>query len=65
MASSGGDVDCDPPSGGVSRLRQNWAVYEDGALAQRLQSQEIQTHLSGNRQRNTQIRTDFPTGTIS
>lgn len=44
----------------VSRLRRDWAVHEDGALAHRLQSQEIQTHLFGNKQRNNQIRQDFP-----
>lgn len=46
--------------GQVSRLRQNWAVHEDGALAERLQSQEYHQHLSGNKQRNHQIRQDFP-----
>ncbi len=51
----------DAAAGGrVSRLRQNWAVHEDGALAQRLQSQEIEDHLGGNRRRNHQIRQDFP-----
>ncbi|TRY69161.1 hypothetical protein TCAL_14276 [Tigriopus californicus] len=46
--------------GHVSRLRQNWVVHEDGALAERLQSQEYHQHLSGNKQRNHQIREDFP-----
>jgi len=46
--------------GHVSRLRQSWATHEDGALAQRLQSQEIQAHLGGNRRRNHQIRSDAP-----
>ena len=49
------------PSGGhVSRLRANWSVHEDGALAQRLQSEEINQHYHGNRQRNHQIREDLP-----
>ena len=49
------------PSGGhVSRLRANWTVHEDGALAQRLQSEEINQHYHGNRQRNHQIREDLP-----
>jgi hypothetical protein len=48
------------PNGHVTRLRQNWSVFEDGALAERLQSEEINTHLSGNRQRNHQIREDLP-----
>ena len=35
-------------------------MISDGALAQRLQSEEINTHLHGNRQRNHQIREDVP-----
>ncbi len=49
-----------PSPGRVNRIRQNWAVHEDGALAQRLQEMEIETHLGGNRRRNHQIREDFP-----
>lgn len=48
-------------AGNVRQLRQNWAVHEDGALAHRLQSQEIESHLKGNKLRNHQIREDFPT----
>jgi len=44
----------------VSRLRQDWAVHEDHALAERLQSREIELHYEGNRLRNYQIRKDFP-----
>jgi len=44
----------------VSKLRQDWATYEDHALAERLQSQEIELHYEGNRKRNNQIREDFP-----
>ena len=47
-------------SGRVAQLRDNWRVFEDGALAERLQSEEIAAHLGGNRQRNHQIRNDFP-----
>ena len=43
------DLDVCPSSGRVSRLRQNWALHEDSALAHRLQSDEITQHLSGNR----------------
>lgn len=46
--------------GRVSQLRDNWRVFEDGALAERLQSEEIAAHLGGNRRRNHQIRNDFP-----
>ena len=49
-----------PDPGRVSRIRQNWAVREDSALAQRLQMQEIETHLGENRSRNHQIREDYP-----
>ena len=47
-------------SGRVSQLRENWRVFEDGALAERLQSEEIAAHLGGNKLRNHQIRNDFP-----
>ena len=47
-------------SGRVAQLRDNWRVFEDGALAERLQSEEIAAHLGGNRRRNHQIRNDFP-----
>ena len=36
-----------PPGGHVSRLRANWSVHEDGALAQQLQSEEIHQHYRG------------------
>ncbi len=49
-----------PATGHVSRLRSNWLVYEDGALAHKLQTEEITTHLSDNRRKNVQIRDDFP-----
>ena len=47
-------------SGRVSQLRENWRLFEDGALAERLQDEEIAAHLGGNRRRNHQIRDDFP-----
>lgn len=49
-----------PSLGHVSRMRSNWLVYEDGALAEKLQTEEITSHLSNNRRKNTQIREDFP-----
>merc|ERR1711997_251758 len=57
---SSSDAETLPSGGHVNRLRQNWSVHEDGALAQRLQSEEINQHLHGNRQRNHQIREDVP-----
>ena len=47
-------------SGRVSQLSDNWRIFEDGALAERLQGEEIAAHLCGNRRRNHQIREDFP-----
>ena len=47
-------------TGRVAQLRDNWRVFEDGALAERLQNEEIASHLGGNRRRNHQIRNDFP-----
>ncbi|CAG0899405.1 unnamed protein product, partial [Cyprideis torosa] len=40
--------------------RQQWSVLEDGALAHRLQSEEIETFYHGNRERNALIRQDRP-----
>merc|ERR1712018_110594 len=61
MASNASSSDAESlPSGHVNRLRQNWSVHEDGALARRLQSEEINQHYHGNRQRNHQIREDLP-----
>ena len=54
------DSDTLPSGGHVSRLRAGWSVHEDGALAQRLQTEEISHHLQSNRQRNHQIREDLP-----
>ena len=60
MASTSSDSDTLPSGGHVSRLRAGWSVHEDGALAQRLQTEEISSHLQSNKQRNHQIREDLP-----
>ncbi|CAG5102752.1 Similar to CCDC50: Coiled-coil domain-containing protein 50 (Gallus gallus), partial [Cotesia congregata] len=39
---------------------REWLVYEDGALAYRLQDKEIKEHYSGNKIRNAQVREDLP-----
>ena len=44
----------------VSQIRQNWSVFEDEALAQQMQQQEISEHLVGNRVRNKILREDIP-----
>ncbi|KAJ3635103.1 hypothetical protein MTP99_008036 [Tenebrio molitor] len=48
------------PKGRVNEVCQEWMVREDGALAYRLQNQEISEHLSGNKYRNAVVREDFP-----
>lgn len=49
-----------PKSGKVNEMCRQWLVHEDGALAYQLQNQEINQHLSGNKNRNAQIREDLP-----
>ena len=49
-----------PRAGLVSQIRQNWSVFEDQALAQQMQQQEISQHLIGNRNRNQILREDIP-----
>ena len=49
-----------PRAGLVSQIRQNWSVFEDQALAQQIQQQEISQHLIGNRNRNQILREDIP-----
>lgn len=49
-----------PTTGRVTEVCQEWMVREDSALAYRLQSQEFNEHLSGNRFRNAVVREDFP-----
>jgi len=49
-----------PRSGHVSQLRANWSVFEDEALATRIQHEEIDHHYKGNKIRNQQIRADIP-----
>lgn len=48
------------PRGRVNEVCQEWMVREDGALAYRLQNEEITEHLSGNKFRNALVREDFP-----
>ena len=49
-----------PRAGLVSQIRQNWSVFEDQALAQQIQQQEISQHLISNRHRNQILREDIP-----
>lgn len=47
-------------TGRVTEVCQEWMVREDSALAYRLQNQEFNEHLSGNKFRNALVREDFP-----
>ncbi|XP_037068778.1 uncharacterized protein LOC119090090 [Pollicipes pollicipes] len=49
-----------PRSGKVNEVVQEWLVKEDGALASRLQDEEITEHYQQNRLRNGVIRADVP-----
>ncbi|XP_044743765.1 trichohyalin isoform X2 [Chrysoperla carnea] len=60
MPSTKPDRDGLPKSGRVNEVCREWLVREDGALAYRLQNEEIDQHLSGNKNRNAQVREDFP-----
>ncbi|KAK9886746.1 hypothetical protein WA026_018398 [Henosepilachna vigintioctopunctata] len=50
-----------PKLGMVNEICQEWMVREDGAMAYRLQNQEIKQHYIGNKQRNALVREDYPT----
>ncbi|XP_055920432.1 uncharacterized protein LOC129952035 isoform X1 [Eupeodes corollae] len=58
---SGSKTDALPKRGHVNEVCKEWLVREDGALAYKLQSQEINDFYKGNRYRNEVVRTDFPT----
>ncbi|XP_049770087.1 coiled-coil domain-containing protein 50 isoform X3 [Schistocerca cancellata] len=60
VAEGAQQVDTLPKPGRVNEVCREWLVKEDGALAYRLQSEEIEHHLSGNRWRNAVVREDFP-----
>jgi len=49
-----------PKPGRVNEVCREWLVKEDGALAYRLQTEEIKDHLTGNKSRNAMVRQDFP-----
>lgn len=49
-----------PKTGRVNEVCQEWMVREDSALAYRLQHEEFDEHLSGNRFRNALVREDIP-----
>lgn len=55
-----GEHDSFPKTGRVTEVCKEWSVREDGALAYRLQNEEITGHLQSNRYRNAVVRQDFP-----
>lgn len=60
MAKSVLSSDTLPKAGRVNEVCREWLVHEDGALAYRLQDEEIKEHYSGNKVRNAQVREDLP-----
>ncbi|XP_076236700.1 uncharacterized protein LOC143180689 [Calliopsis andreniformis] len=60
MAKSALSSDTLPKAGRVNEVCREWLVHEDGALAYRLQDEEIKEHYTGNKVRNAQVREDVP-----
>lgn len=60
MAKSVLSSDTLPKAGRVNEVCREWLVHEDGALAYRLQDEEIKEHYTGNKTRNAQVREDVP-----
>ncbi|XP_033337343.1 uncharacterized protein LOC117226780 [Megalopta genalis] len=60
MAKSVLSSDSLPKAGRVNEVCREWLVHEDGALAYRLQDEEIREHYTGNKVRNAQVREDLP-----
>ncbi|XP_017881462.1 trichohyalin [Ceratina calcarata] len=64
MAKSVLSSDTLPKAGRVNEVCREWLVHEDGALAYRLQDEEIKEHYTGNKVRNAQLREDLPTAKV-
>ncbi|KAF2892712.1 hypothetical protein ILUMI_13460 [Ignelater luminosus] len=60
MANAKSQEDTLPKLGRVNEVCKEWTVREDGALAYRLQNEEISDHYQGNKYRNAVVREDFP-----
>ncbi|XP_014211695.1 trichohyalin [Copidosoma floridanum] len=60
MAKSVLGSDTMPKAGRVNEVCREWLVHEDGALAYRLQDEEIKDHYTHNKVRNAQVREDLP-----
>ncbi|KAL7305919.1 hypothetical protein TKK_0001396 [Trichogramma kaykai] len=64
MAKSVLGSDTMPKAGRVNEVCREWLVHEDGALAYRLQDEEIKEHYTHNKVRNAQVREDLPKARI-
>lgn len=64
MAKSVLSSDTLPKAGRVNEVCREWLVHEDGALAYRLQDEEIKEHYTGNKVRNAQLREDLPAAKV-
>lgn len=53
-----------PPEGRVQEVRKQFSVHEDGALAYRIQNQEIEQHYGINRNNRRTVREDIPVARI-
>lgn len=56
---SGISDDVNIPEGKVESVCREWLVREDGVLAYKLQSEEIQHHYGHNKEKNQLVRSDF------
>lgn len=59
MSSSRIAEDVTIPEGKVQAVCREWLVREDGVLAYKLQSEEIQHHYGHNKEKNQLVRSDF------
>ncbi|GFS33443.1 hypothetical protein NPIL_546411 [Nephila pilipes] len=59
MASASLPEDVTIPEGKVESVCKEWLVREDGVLAYKLQTEEIQHHYGHNKERNQLVRSDF------
>ncbi|XP_012941379.1 uncharacterized protein LOC106012578 [Aplysia californica] len=64
MAEAKEEVPTLPPKGRVQSVRQQWSVHEDGALAYRIQNEEIDQHYGLNRFHRRTVREDIPVAKV-
>ncbi|GIY24403.1 hypothetical protein CEXT_700391 [Caerostris extrusa] len=59
MASAALPDDVNIPQGKVESVCKEWLVREDGVLAYKLQTEEIEHHYGHNKEKNQLVRSDF------